>query len=160
MGTLTQVAADRRAQLMTHVDGLPALADRLEASDADAAERLAAEHDYLVRDLIPLMATVEATFYPELDRLMSCRLGMTPLEREHEEIGELLARLGRARATGGATEPSERAELARTIRRLHDITSRHLREEARYVPLLEHNLSRAERAPLVAAVERPTPGLG
>ncbi len=160
MATLTQVAADRRARLMAHVDGLPALADELETTDAVVNDRLATEHDFLVRELIPLMATVEATFYPELDRLMSCRLGMTPLEREHEEIRELVGRLGRVRATGGTNEGPERAQLAGTIRRLHEITSRHLREESRYVPLLEYNLSPAERAPLVAAVGESTGSLG
>ena len=108
-----------------------------------------------IMSCIPHMASVEATLYPELDRLLSCRLAMTPMAREHDQIRDLVVRLGavsdRSRATQ-ADEPS--SELARILRQLHDVLDRHLREEARYVPILEHNLGAAETSTLAAVVDQ------
>lgn len=153
MTRLADVSQEQRTRLEAHVASLPQLADEIErAPEAGAAARLAAEHDFFVQALIPHMATVESTLYPELDRLLSCRLAMTPMAREHETIRILVIRLGELRGDviGGS---GDSAEVAATIRRLHAVLEPHLREEAHYVPILDRYLDEGRAASLAAAVD-------
>ncbi|MCU0506748.1 MAG: hemerythrin domain-containing protein [Chloroflexi bacterium] len=150
MSHLKQVSDEHRDRLMAHVESLPGLADDIERGSAsDAASTLAAEHDFLVQALVPHMAAVETSVYPELDRLLSCRLAMTPMAREHETIRMLVIRLGEIRGdlTAGT---GDRAEIAGLLRQLHDTLEPHLREEDHYVPILDHYLE-AGRADAVAS---------
>lgn len=158
MSALTEVANEHRDRLMAHVEALPALADEIgTAPGEDVARRVGEEHEFLLNALIPHMASVEATLYPELDKLLSCRLAMTPMAREHEQIRELVIALGAVRdevaGTPGGTAYAR--ELSRILHRLHDILEPHLREESHYVPLLEHNLGSAHATTLAAAVDHP-----
>jgi hypothetical protein len=142
MSTLSQVSQEHRQRLMAHVDRLPILADELGTAPwTDVAGRIADEHDFLVSTLVPHMEAVEAAVHPELDRLMSCRLGMAPMEREHAEIRRLIGRLGELAALSGREPtPGETIELNRVLVKLYSIVKIHLREESLYVPILEHNL--------------------
>ncbi len=153
MSTIADVSQEQRIRLEAHVASLPELADEIErAPKPEAAARLAAEHAFLVQALIPHMATVESTLYPELDRLLSCRLAMTPMAREHEAIRILVIRLGELRGdvVGGS---GDGVEVAATIRRLHAVLEPHLREEAHYVPILDRYLDEGRAASLAAAVD-------
>jgi hypothetical protein len=160
MSNLTLVSDEHRDRLLAHVATLPALADEVEhGSQTEVAARVAAEHDFLVQALVPHMAAVEATFYPELDRLLSCRLAMTPMAHEHEAIRELVIRLGEIRGDL-ATGTGSRAEVAILVRHLHDVLEPHLREEDRYVPILDHYLEPGRADSLATAVgghEAPAP---
>lgn len=152
MSTLTQVSQEHRQRLAVHVETLPRLADDIGVAPwPELAARIADEHAFLVSTLIPHMETVEAAVHPELDRLMSCRLGMAPLEREHEEIRRLIAQLGicAARSANSAPTQGEAIELNRILVKLFSILKVHLREEALYVPILERNLS-PEQAEAIA----------
>lgn len=155
MSTLTDVTNEQRDRLMAHVEGLPALAEEIRHGvDAEVAARFSSEYDFLVNALVPHMASVETTLYPELDRLLSCRLAMTPMAREHERIRELVAHLGRLGMTDDAAENEQRTEeLSRTLHQLHDVVEPHLREESRYVPLLEHNLGSSAVEALAVATD-------
>lgn len=156
MPTLSQVSQEHRERLMAHVERLPKLADDLgQAPWPGVSARLADEHDFLVSTLIPHMQTVDAAVHPELDRLMSCRLGMAPLEREHEEIRKLIAQLGGLVESIAGREPTagETIELNRVLMKLYSILKVHLREEALYVPILEHNLSPEQAEAIAVAME-------
>jgi hypothetical protein len=150
MGSLTQASGDQRARLMAHVSGLPLLAEEIELGSSDAEETLSREHAFFVEALIPLMETVEARVYPELDRLLSCRLAMTPMEREHAEARDLIARIGGLRHTRGADRDRE---LAACLRRLHGLVSSHLAEESNYARVLEHNLDHVAADALGSSVQ-------
>jgi hypothetical protein len=156
MSTLTQVSQEHRERLMAHVDRLPDLADEVgRTAWTDVAGRIADEHDFLVSTLVPHMEAIEAAVHPELDRLMSCRLGMAPMEREHAEIRRLIARLGELAArpaTAGPT-PGEQVELNRILLKLYSIVKTHLNEESLYVPILEHNLTPEQAEGLAVAME-------
>ncbi len=148
MGTLTQASNQGRARVIEHMDRLPGLADDIERGSDDAATRLAEEHEFLVASLLPLTEDVERTIYPELDRLLSCRLAMTPMEREHAEMRVLVERIGRMRADPAAP----RAAIAADLRRLHALVSSHLAEESSYARILDHNLDRASAEALPASM--------
>ncbi|MGZ6266196.1 MAG: hemerythrin domain-containing protein [Candidatus Limnocylindrales bacterium] len=152
MSTLATTAREHRDRLMDHVEKLPELADEVGVAPwPEVAARIADEHAFLVATLIPHMETVETAVHPELDRLMSCRLGMAPLEREHEEIRKLIGRLGELSALPETRHltPGEAIELNRVLLKLYSIVKVHLREESLYVPILEHNLT-PEQAEAIA----------
>ena len=138
MTSLTQVSVERRDRLMAHVDSLPGLADAI-AQGADGAEaRLASEEAFLVTSLVPLMDATERLLYPELDRLLSCRLAMTPMEREHAEVRRLIGQLGCLR-TAGRTD-TRAGEVATVLGRLHALLASHLADESSYARILERNV--------------------
>jgi len=152
MPTLARTSREHRDRLMAHVERLPKLADEVgEAPWPELAARIADEHTFLMSTLIPHMETVETAVHPELDRLMSCRLGMAPLEREHQEIRRLIARLGELSAPPASHHltAGETIELNRVLVKLYSIVKVHLREESLYVPILEHNLT-PEQAEAIA----------
>ncbi len=156
MQTLTQVSNEHRERLMAHVEALPRLADQIgQVPGAALRERLAEEHDFLVGTLLPHMEAVEHAVYPELDRVLSCRLAMAPMEREHKEIRRLVAQLGvlRARFPEGGPGEGDSVELNRVLLRLFAILKVHLREESLYVPILEHNLDPEHADALVLAMD-------
>lgn len=159
MPTLTQVSNEHRERLMAHVEGLVTLADAIgQEPGASLAARVADEHAFLVGTLIPHMETVEAAVYPELDRLLSCRLAMAPMEREHIEVRKLVDHLGELSTRLGHGGPSEAdaIELNRVLLRLFSILKVHLREESLYLPILEHNLDPERTEALVVAMDHAT----
>jgi hypothetical protein len=156
MASLTQVSEQHGQRIMGHVDHLPELADEVGRKPwSQVAPRLADEHDFLVSTLLPHMEKVEAAVHPELDRLMSCRLGMAPLDREHVEIRKLVAQLGGLTTAIEGREPTggEALELNRILLKLFSIVKAHVREEALYVPILEHNLSEEQTEAIAVAME-------
>ena len=156
MPTLAQVSGEHRERLMAHVERLPKLADEIgQAPWPEVRSRVADEHGFLVATLVPHMEAVDAAVHPELDRLMSCQLGMAPLGREHEEIRRLIAQLGDSVCRMGDREPTsgETIELNRILVKLYSILKVHLREEALYVPILEHNLSPDQAEAIAVAME-------
>jgi hypothetical protein len=156
MSTLLGISKQHQTRLTSHVDRLSRLADEIGQSPwPQVSANLAEEHDFLTSTLIPHMQTVEDAVHSELDRLMSCRLGMEPLDREHEQIRGLIARMGNLTESLGLREPSpgEAIELNRVLVKLHSILKVHLREEALYVPILEHNLSAAQAEAIALAMD-------
>jgi hypothetical protein len=156
MTTLTQVSERHGQRILAHVDRLPGLADEVRQKPwSQVAARIADELDFLVSTLLPHMETVEAAVHPELDRLMSCQLGMAPLEREHGEIRKLVAQLGELTGALAGREPTdgEKVELDRILLKLSSIMKAHVREEAHYVPILEHNLPEEQAEAIAVAME-------
>ncbi len=138
MGALTELSDGNRERLMVHIDALAILAEDIAAGVPSAERRLAEESRFLSTALIPLMDAVESLVYPELDRLLSCRLAMTPMEREHAEVRRLIARVRRLGAAP-RTEASA-TDLIEALRDLHGLITRHLADESSYARVLEHNV--------------------
>jgi hypothetical protein len=156
MSTLTQIADQHHQRLAGHVERLSALADEIGIKPwAQVGPGLADEVDFLNSTLIPHMETVESAVHQELDRLLSCRLGMEPLDREHEEIRSLIGRLGDLVGRPGSAEPEQGAliELHRVAVKLHSMLRVHLREESMYMPILEHNLTADQADAIAKAME-------
>ena len=155
MSTLTRVSEEHRRRLASHVERLSLLADEIGREPwAGVSAGLAAEHEFLMSTLVPHMQAVEEAVHTEMDRLLSCRLGMEPLDREHVEIRRLIDHLGELAAATGTTEPApgEAIEMNRVLVKLHSILKVHLREEALYLPILEHNLTAAQAESIAAAM--------
>jgi hypothetical protein len=156
MPTLTQTSEEHRSRLMAHVERLPKLADDIGVEAwSGVGARVGEEQSFLAGTLIPHMETVDAAVHPELDRLMSCRMGMAPLEREHGQIRSLISQLGDLAAGLGDREPTpgEAIELNRILVKLYAILKVHLREESLYVPILEHNLTPEHAEAIAVAME-------
>ncbi len=153
MPTLTQVTAEHTERLMAHVDALPKLADEIAlVPAAELRSKLQAQHEFLSGTLIPHMEAVEAGIHQELDRLLSCRRSMEPMEREHAQVRALIDQLGRLAARPELTEP-EKVELNRVLVKLYSILKVHIREESLYVPILERNLEGEKLDALVASMD-------
>lgn len=153
MPTLTQVTAEHTERLLAHVDALPKLADQIDLmSPAGLHEQLLAEHEFLTGSLIPHMQAVETGIHQELDRLLSCRLSMEPMEREHKQVRGLIDQLGALAAKPALTD-GEKIELNRVLVKLYSVLKVHLREESMYVPILEHNLEPDKVDALVASMD-------
>jgi hypothetical protein len=153
MATLTQVSTEHRERLMRHVDALPGLADEVGHTPwTDISPRLADQHSFLTSTLVPHMEVVESGVHRELDRLLSCRLAMEPMEREHIEVRRLIDQIG-AYAQMEKLGDGQAIELNRVLLKLYSILKVHLREESMYIPILEHNLDREQVDALVASME-------
>ncbi len=153
MPTLTQVTAEHTERLMAHVDALPKLADQIDRLPAaELRAELEAQHEFLSQTLIPHMEAVEAGIHQELDRLLSCRLSMDPMEREHAQVRSLIEQLGRFGRKPDLAA-AEKVELNRVMLKLYSILKVHIREESMYVPILEHNLDQEKLDALVASMD-------
>ena len=85
--TLPGVALEHHERLMTHVDRLPALGDRIgSASAAELRPQVDEVATFLAGLLVPHMEAAERTLYPELERMLQNRHSMTPMRREHDLI--------------------------------------------------------------------------
>ena len=107
---------------------------------------------------MPPLEVVEATLYPELDRLMQNRHSMAQMRREHDDIRGLIKRLD---TFGGAIEaealgPAGSMGLRRVLYRLYAMLKVHLAEEEEYLRVLEHSLSEGEQAELARGLEHAT----
>jgi hypothetical protein len=155
MCALPAVGHEHHAALLPHVDALNDLAGELDSPGvANFHVRLAAEHGFIVGQLVPHMERAEATLYPELERLMQNRHSMTPMRREHEELRGLIAELGGF--TGRELTLSVRLRLRRVLYRMYALLKTHLAEEEAYMGLLERNLSEHEQEELGRAMEHAT----
>ena len=155
MSTLTQIADQHHQKLAGHVERLSVLADGIGVKPwTEVGPGLSDEVDFLKSTLIPHMEKVEGAVHQELDRLLSCRLGMEPLDREHKEIRSLIDRLGELVGPGSA-EPDQGAliELHRVAVKLYSMLRVHLREESMYMPILERNLSPDQADAIAKAME-------
>jgi len=139
------------------LDKLPGLAEMLgEKPLSDEFRRSFAELIVFIHDsLVPHMNVVEASVYPELERLMQNRHSMVPMRREHEELSGLLSALDDYRAGVEADELGQSGEmgLRRVLYRLYALAKVHLAEEDEYLGVLEHNLSEGEQDVVAASLE-------
>lgn len=149
------VGHEHHATLMPHVDALARLAADLDLPHtAGLVDRLAAEHRFVVDQLVPHMERVERTVYPELERLMEDARSMAPLRREHEELRRLVGEMGGA--VGRELTLGERMRLRRVLYRMYGLLKVHLSEEEGYLRLLDRSRSEAEEAEFRRAMEHAT----
>jgi iron-sulfur cluster repair protein YtfE (RIC family) len=155
--SVTTAGHQHHARISAALDGLPALADMLDARPrpAEFEPRYAEFYTFVAETLVPHMEVVETNLYPELDRLMQNRHSMVQMRREHADLHELIARLGafREAIAEDALGPAGSIGLRRILYRLYAVLKVHLAEEEEYLRVLEHNLSEAEQAELVRGLE-------
>ncbi len=155
--SVSHVGHEHHERIDATLDGLPVLADMLDERPRPVAfgARYADMLAFVTGTLVPHMAVVEATLYPELDRLMQNRHSMVQMRREHEDIGGLISRLvefGEA-IQADALGPAGSIGLRRVLYRLYALLKVHLAEEEEYLRVLDHHLSEVEQAELVKGLE-------
>ncbi len=146
------------AKLMPHVDELRVIADRAAETPREALQdELRREHEFLSAELLPHMDAVQETLYPSFERLMQNRHSMTPMSREHDQIRHLLDTLGQLAGTTGPARTSQGSswvmEVRRALYRLYALLKVHLAEEEMYAPILDHELTEAQRAAIAEALD-------
>ena len=160
MTSVATAGHEHHERIIAMLDGLPALADMLDERPRPSRfdERFRSVYAFITGTLLPHMEVVEATIYPELDRLMQNRHSMAQMHREHDDIKGLVERLG---TFGEAIEadalgPAGSIGLRRVLYRLYAMLKVHIAEEEEYLRVLEHNLSEREQAELVRGLEHAT----
>lgn len=157
MTSVSMAGHEHHKRISTAIDRLPQLADMLdERPRPEAFEARYAELYAFARETLrPHMDSVEATLYPELDRLMQSRHSMLQMRREHEDLKGLIARLGTFSEAieADALGPAGSIGLRRLLYRLYAVLKVHLAEEEEYLRVLDHNLSEAEQAELARGLE-------
>jgi len=156
MDSLPKTSHDHHERIEAHVDRLPVLAGmigRATPAELDAAFEL--EYGFVVGQLVPHMAAIEATLYGELERLMERRHSMAPMRAEHEQLRRLVDALGeyRVRVAGGNLGREDEIGLRRVLYRLYSLLKVHLAEEELYLGVLDHNLSTEEKAVLARGID-------
>jgi iron-sulfur cluster repair protein YtfE (RIC family) len=143
LDTLPRVAHQHHAALLPHVDALATIAESIGKAPSDEIKvRVAAEHRFIIAQLVPHMEQAEATLYPQLERLLQNRHSMTPMRREHVSLRQLIDELGQT-----TTRPlgfGEQLRLRRLLYRLFSLLKSHLAEEEAYIDVLRGNLSADE----------------
>jgi len=154
---VTTTGHEHHERIVTMLDGLPALADMLDERPRPPRfdERFTSVYGFITGTLVPHMAVVEETLYPELDRLMQRRHSMAQMRLEHGEIRGLIERLGtfseaiRADALG----PAGSIGLRRVLYRLYAMLKVHIAEEEEYLRVLELSLTDEEQTELGRGLE-------
>ncbi len=154
MSPLPQTGHEHHERIREHIDRLPALADMLEQRPVpdEFASRFATECDFMTGTLMPHIAVVEESVYPELERLQQNRHSMAHLRREHEEMAQIIEQMREYKelVEAGALKPTIALEMRRSCIRFYALAKTHIGEEEEYLRVLQGNLSEGEQA----AVER------
>ncbi len=154
--TLTQATHIHHDRLKVHLDAMPEIGDMVGVAPLpDLRERIDGLDAFFEDLLLPHMEASEATLYPELERMLQNRHSMLPMRREHEEIRELVAALGKGRRglDDGHLNTGEAVALRRIVFRLFALMKVHLAEEELYLRALEQGESEEQVGKLVAAME-------
>jgi hypothetical protein len=143
--TLPKVVHEHHDALVPHIDALAQIADKIGKVPVEEIERLvAAEHHFIVGQLVPHMEHAESAVYPQLERLMQNRHSMTPMRSEHQALRGYISELGAA--LGHTAGFGTQMRLRRLLYRMYAMIKIHLAEEEAYIDILERNLSEAETA--------------
>jgi hypothetical protein len=141
---------------MHQVDLMPATGDLVgTAPIAELRPRVQEMSSFLEGLLIPHMEAAERNLYPELERVLENRHSMAPMRREHAEIRQLVADLGRLRdgLDQGRLQTGEAVTLRRIIFRLYALLKVHLAEELLYIGIVEKGISPETAASLAVAMD-------
>jgi hypothetical protein len=156
--TLPSVAHEHHQRLMAHVDEMPVTADMLlTASLEEVQPRLDATDDWLNGMLLPHLAAAEANIHPQLEQLMQNRHSMEPMRREHEQIRQLTAELGRLRAqlSHGHMSKGQGVAIRRVLFQLYALLKIHLVEEECYIKVIEHDVDHDAVEMMASAMDHP-----
>ena len=157
MTAVIDTGHEHHERISEMLDRLPVLAEMLDESPRPAAfeQDFGSLYRFVSQTLEQHMEAVEASLYPELDRLMQRRHSMLQMRREHEDLKGLIARLGTFSEAieADALGPAGTIGLRRVLYRLYALLKVHLAEEEEYMHVLERNLSEAEQAELVKGLE-------
>jgi hypothetical protein len=156
MSSLRVTSEEHHERLLPHVDRLLDLADMVGHVECGALHAVfEEEYGFIVGQLVPHMAAIEATLYEPLERLMDRRHSMAPMRAEHEAMRRLIAELERYRAhiPGCSWSALEGMALRRALYRLHALLRVHLAEEELYLGVLEQNLTPEEKAVLARGID-------
>jgi hemerythrin-like domain-containing protein len=154
--TLTQATHIHHDRLAGHLDRMPAVGDMIGTVPLpELRESIDGLDTFFEELLLPHMEAAEATLYPELERMLQNRHSMLPMRREHQEIRELVAALGKVRRglDDGHLNTGEAVALRRIIFRLFALMKVHLAEEELYLHALEQGGSEEKAERLVQAME-------
>ena len=157
MPSLPTTGHELHERIREHIDRIPELADMLEQHPVPEAfgPRFEAEVAFITGTLLPHVAVVEDTLYPELERLMQNRHSMAPMRREHKELARLIEAMeGYLKALrAGHMGMTEAMGLRRVLFRFYAVVKVHLGEEQEYLRVLERNLSPEEQEALGKRIE-------
>jgi len=147
---------EHHAVLLPHVDRLLDLAEMVGHVDCSALHALyEEEYRFITGQLIPHMATIEATLYSRIEAELSGHHSLAPMREEHRTIRRLAEELGRYRVHADECTWSamEGMALRRALYRLHALLKVHLAEEELYLEVLERNLDDAEKDALARSLD-------
>jgi iron-sulfur cluster repair protein YtfE (RIC family) len=151
-----QPLKDEHAELLPHIDRLRAVADLVgEADEPELAREVADVHRFLVDSLIPHAKAEDEVLYPVVARLLGGPCATATMSRDHLEVGQLTAELGKLadRLAGGRLDEHDAKALRRVLYGLYTLVGVHFaKEEEVYVPLLERGLSAEEAHELFEAM--------
>jgi iron-sulfur cluster repair protein YtfE (RIC family) len=156
MLSLRTTSEEHHARLIPHVDRLLLLADMVGHVECGALHALfEEEYRFIVGQLVPHMAAIEATLYDRLEQLMDGRHSMAPMRQEHRDMGRLVDELAHYRqhvddCTWSAVEGMA---LRRSLYRLHAILKVHLAEEELYLGVLDEHLTDVEKDRLARGID-------
>ena len=158
MASLTDRLCAEHSRLMPHVDDLRVIADEAAGTTRDILmERLRAERVFLAAELLPHMTAVQEILYPSFERLMQNRHSMTPMSREHDRIRRLLETLGQLTQASGVPRVVPGSPWLLDVRtalyQLYALLKVHLAQEEMYAPILEHDLTEAQLAAIIGALD-------
>jgi hypothetical protein len=160
--SLPHTGHEHHERIREHVDRLPALADMLEQrpTPPEFAGRFVAEYDFITGTLWPHVEVVEASVYPELERLMQNRHSMAPMRREHRELSDLIEAMGGYldRVESGSLSPTDALGLRRHLIAFYALVKTHVAEEGEYLRVLQGNLSPEEQDAVVRGMAHVVSG--
>ena len=156
--TLPAVAHEHHERLITHVDQMPAIGDRIGAHPTpEARTELHELVTFLQGTLLPHMAAAEQTLYPQLERILQNQHSMAPMRREHAEMRDLVEDLAKQQDRIGdrALTTGQVVALRRSVFSLYALLKIHLAEEELYLRVVEHGVTEEVAGVLAAAMEHP-----
>ena len=153
--SLRRTSDAHHARMLPHVDRLLDLAEMIGHVDCSSLHALYdEEYRFITGELVPHMATIEATLYDRIEAELSGHHSLAPMREEHRTINRLADELGRYRdhADQCTWSAMEGMALRRALYRLHALLKVHLAEEELYLEVLERNLDDAEKDALARSI--------
>jgi len=153
MTELTETVHEHHVHLIAGVDAILATAQMVGTVPCEELRPHVLEaRTFLDGTLLPHMEAAERAVYPRLESALSDAHALAPLRREHEEVRQLTAELGRLcdAHQDGVYRRGEALALRRVLYRIFALLRVHLEEEEMLAALLAHSID-PETAKAVAA---------
>jgi hemerythrin-like domain-containing protein len=156
--TMQHIAHEHHQRIASHLDAMPAVADRLlQSSQDDVRTELAAVRSFLDGTLLPHVEAAEATIYPELERMFQNRHSMSAMRREHDEVRRLVREFDRLadQLQGEPVTLSRTLGIRRVMFQLFALVKVHLAEEETYARMIDRGVTEDVAEVLAAGLEHP-----
>lgn len=159
MNTLTRPLHEKHLALLTHIEELRKMGDRIEEGEISSPTRkmIADTYHFLVHELIPHTQAEDKVIYPAIQLILVSDQAIAALTRDHAEIASLTQQLGviQTEIALNTLSVDQANELRCIYYGLYTLIKIHYsKEEEIYLPLLDSRMQPDEALEMFEAFDK------